>query len=63
MSLADVSDLLGEIDGLDGVPDGGLNPGVLRGMLGVLKENAPPAAESGPEKIKIDTGPIRYRRR
>ena len=38
MSLADVSDLLGEIDGLDGVADGGLDPGVLRGLLGVVKQ-------------------------
>ena len=63
MSLADVSDLLNEIDGLDGLPDGGLNPGVLRGMLGVLKEPPPEEAESSPEQIKIDPGPIRYRRR
>ena len=63
MSLADVADLLGEIDGLDGLPDGGLSPGVLRGMLGVLKEDARPEPESGPERVKIDTGPIRYRRR
>jgi hypothetical protein len=63
MSLADVSDLLADIDGLDGLSDGGLNPGVLRGMLGVLKEGAPQEAESGPEQFKVDTGPIRYRRR
>ena len=35
-SLADVQDLLEEIDGLDGVADGGLDPGVLRGL--VLKQ-------------------------
>jgi hypothetical protein len=63
MSLADVSDLLDEIDGLDGLPDGGLNPGVLRGMLGVLKESPPREPESSPEQFKIDTGPTRYRRR
>lgn len=37
MSLADVQDLLGEVDALDGATDGGLDPGVLRGLLGVLK--------------------------
>jgi hypothetical protein len=63
MSLADVSDLLREIDGLDGLPDGGLNPGVLRGMLGVLKESPPQEPEPSLEEFKIDTGPIRYRRR
>ena len=62
MSLADVSDLLIDIDGLDGLPDGGLNPGVLRGMLGVLKESPQQERESGLEQIKIDTRPIRYRR-
>ncbi len=63
MSLADVSDLLNEIDALDGLPDGGLNPGVLRGMLGVLKESPPQEPESSLEQIKIDTRPVRYRRR
>ena len=63
MSLADVSDLLNEIDALDGLPDGGLNPGVLRGMLGVLKESPPQEPESSLEQIKIDIRPVRYRRR
>ncbi len=62
MSLADVADLLGEIDGLDGVPDGGLNPGVLRGMLGVLKEETRQEPGSPAEKIEIKTRPTRYRR-
>ncbi len=40
MSLDDVRDLLDEIDGLDGLGDGGLDPGVLRGLLGVLKQTS-----------------------
>ena len=65
MSLADMSDLLDEIDGLDGLPDGGLNPGVLRGMLGVLKQDGAQESGSNSEQIVIDTGrtrPTRYRR-
>ena len=61
MSLGDVSDLLGEIDGLDGLPDRGLDPGVLRGILGVIKEE-PSQQQNGPGKINIVTTP-RYRSR
>ena len=61
-SLADVQDLLEEIDGLDGVADGGLDPGVLRGLLGVLKQANAEEAPSGNEEFKIVTTP-RYRRR
>ena len=46
MSMDDVQDLIDEIDGLDGVPDGGLNPGVLRGLLGVLRQQPPRDHES-----------------
>ncbi len=65
MTLADVSDLLQDIDGLDGLPDGGLNPGVLRGMLGMLKQT--PAEQTDQavdgDEFRIDTGPLRHRRR
>ena len=61
-SLADVQDLLEEIDGLDGVADGGLDPSVLRGLLGVLKQANAEEAPSGNEEFKIVTIP-RYRRR
>lgn len=61
-SLADVQDLLEEIDGLDGVADGGLDPSVLRGLLGVLKQANAEEAPSGNEEFKIVTTP-RYRRR
>lgn len=54
-SLADVQDLLDEIDALDGVADGGLDPGVLRGLLGVLKKAEEDAAEADDEEIKIVT--------
>jgi hypothetical protein len=63
MSLADVSDLLKEMDGLDGVPDGGLNPGVLRGMLGVLRETTVQEPDADSDGFNIDTRPTRYRRR
>jgi hypothetical protein len=61
MSLADVQDLLGEIDALDGMPDGGLDPNVLRGLLGVVQrmdEDHPDSAT-----FRIDADPLeRYRR-
>lgn len=64
MSLADVKDLVDDIDRLDGLPDGGLDPGVLRGMLGVMKQTQA-EAPAGPDEIKIVTTPykpIRFRR-
>ena len=39
MSLADLQDLMDQVDSSDGVSDAGLEPGVLRGMLGVLKHD------------------------
>jgi hypothetical protein len=61
LSLADVQDLLDEIDALDGVADGGLDPGVLRGLLGVLKNENEDQAEADNEEFNIVTTP-RYRR-
>ncbi|MDP6719790.1 MAG: hypothetical protein QGF59_14105 [Pirellulaceae bacterium] len=61
MSLGDVSDLLSDIDGLDGLPDGGLEPGVLRGILGVIKQE-PTQPQEESDAINIVTTP-RYRRR
>ena len=61
-SLADVQDLLDEIDALDGVADGGLDPGVLRGLLGVLKASTEDQADAGDDEFKIVTTP-RYRKR
>ena len=58
-SPADIQDLLDEIDGLDGVADGGLDPGVLRGMLGVLKKNT---EKTNNDEFSIVTTP-RYRKR
>lgn len=62
LSLADVQDLLDEVDGLDGMADGGLNPGVLRGLLGVLKEDE--TARSEDEKVFDQIAQLhqRYRR-
>lgn len=51
MSMDDVQDLIDEIDHLDGVPDGGLAPGVLRGLLGVLRRDPP--ADSGEEEFRV----------
>ena len=60
MTMDDVQDLIDEIDGLDGVPDGGLDPGVLRGLLGVLRAEAEPASEL--DEFRIDAIPRhRYR--
>ena len=67
-SLADVQDLLDEIDeideidGLDGVAGSGLDPGVLRGLLGVMKESDDRQDRASNEEFKIVTT-SRYRRR
>lgn len=66
MSLVDLADLINEIDGLDGVSDGGLDLGVLRGILGVLKQEIAQEEEPGEEQINIvtePTWPSRYRHR
>ncbi len=62
MSMADVQDLLTEIDGLDGVADGGLDTGVLRGILGVLKVQKEEEAKPDHPAFNIKTTP-RYRNR
>lgn len=62
LSLVDVQDLLDEIDALDGVPDGGLDPGVLRGLLSVLKVDKDAQPENANEEFKIVTQ-SRYRKR
>lgn len=46
MSLADVQDLMDDVDSIDGVADAGLEPGVLRGMLGVLKHDVSPESDA-----------------
>ena len=45
-SPGDIQELINELDGLDGVADGGLEPGVLRGLLGVLKKAASESEEA-----------------
>lgn len=50
MSLADVQDLLTEVDAMDGVGDGGLEPGVLRGLLGVLKQDMNAGVRTGEQQ-------------
>ena len=61
MSMDDVQDLIDEIDGLDGVPDGGLGVGVLRGLLGVLRQDAPPTSPN--REFQIDAQPVHHRYR
>lgn len=51
MSLADVQDLLTEVDAMDGVGDGGLEPGVLRGLLGVLKQDMNAGVRTGEQQV------------
>ena len=60
-SLGDVQDMIDEIDALDGVADGGLDPKVLRGLLGVLKADDNEEVDSENE-FDIVTTP-RYRKR
>lgn len=65
MSLADVQDLLDDVDGLDGVADGGLDPGVLRGLLGVLKQDeTSPSDDAEDEQAFVSISELhrRYRR-
>jgi hypothetical protein len=63
MSMADLADILKQVDGMDGEQDGGLDVGILRGMLGVLRQPetpkpgvAPPTAGVAPPRL------MRYRR-
>lgn len=63
MSLADVRDLLDEVDGMDGMANGGLEPGVLRGLLGLLKQDAEAKADAESEAFQeIAELHRRYRR-
>ena len=52
LSLADLSDLLEEVDALDGTVGDGLDHNVLRGMLGFVKQ-----AENDNEQEVKDTEP------
>ena len=62
LSLSDVQDLLDDVDGLDGVADGGLDPGVLRGLLGVLREDDAVKSEQAEAFESIAELHRRYRR-
>ncbi len=64
LNLADLQDLIEEIDQLDGMLDGHLEPGVLRGILGLLKEReaSEPVAGDEDEPITIREWP-RFRKK
>ena len=59
LNLVDLQDLIDEIDQLDGELDGSLEPGVLRGILGLLKERetSEPGDSDGEESIQIREWP------
>ncbi len=65
MTVADVQDILDEIDRLDGRSDSGLDPLVLRGMLGSVKSASEPASaideNNAHDEFRIDSIP-RYRK-
>ena len=52
MSLADVQDLTNKIDSHDGFLDQGLPPSVLRGLLGMIKQESEKKVESESEVAK-----------
>ncbi len=61
MSLGDVKDILTDVDSLDGVADNGLDPRVLRGLLGAIDPQDSDEASDEDDEFKIITAP-RYRR-
>jgi|LakMenE18May11ns_1017448.scaffolds.fasta_scaffold9895146_2 hypothetical protein len=52
MSLADVQDLANKIDPQDGCADHGLEPGVLRGLLGLIQQESEKKTPSNHEFAK-----------
>ena len=63
MNMADISDILEQIDHLDGVQDGGLDINSMRAVLGAVKTSAPADSGRGAEDElpRINVG--RYRSR
>ena len=61
LSLDDVKDLMSEIDALDGVADGGLETGVLRGLLGVLQADEQSSKSELDDINIVTTSRRRYR--
>lgn len=60
LSLGDVQDILGEVDTMDGIADNGLDPGMLRGLLGALDPRDTEGTADELDEFKIETIP-RYR--
>jgi len=61
LSLGDVQDILGDADTMDGVADNGLDPRLLRGLLGALDPEVANNLPDDRDEFKIVTTP-RYRR-
>lgn len=55
MNLADVQDLLEEIDKMDGIDDRNLDPDFLRGILGILKKDSDEDKSASRDEFRIDT--------
>lgn len=63
LSLTDLKDLLDEIDKLDGLADGGLEPAVLKGLLGVVQQAASSTATAEETDLKLIAETVRRHRK
>ena len=61
LSLGDVQDILSGVDTMDGIADNGLDPKMLRGLLGALDPETNENSSNENDEFKIVTTP-RYRR-
>ena len=61
LSLGDVQDILNDVDIMDGIADNGLDPKMLRGLLGALDPETSENSSNENDEFKIETTP-RYRR-
>jgi len=61
LSLGDVQDILTDVDTMDGIADNGLDPKMLRGLLGALDPDTSENPSNENDEFRIETTP-RYRR-